>query len=86
MSDYHRMLAPRSASRSRTGTSPDPRHAHASPADATRDKAATVRSQATVLGAWEPSTSVHTWGNPTTWDVQIMTVLAGWGYQPSDVE
>jgi ParB family chromosome partitioning protein len=38
------------------------------------------------LAAWEASTSVHTWRNPTAWDARIMTALASGGYQPSDVE
>ena len=54
-------------------------------ADATSAKAATVRVLAAVLAAWEASTSVHPWRNPTAWDARIMTALAGWSYQPSDV-
>ena len=38
------------------------------------------------MAAWEASTSVQTWRNPSAWDARIMTALAGWGYQPSEVE
>ena len=40
---------------------------------------------ASVLCAWEESTTVDTWRHPTEWDTRIMTALIGWGY-PSDVE
>lgn len=49
-------------------------------------KAATIRTLAAVLAAWEQTSGVHTWRNPTAWDARIMTALTGWGYQPSDVE
>ncbi|GAA4390228.1 hypothetical protein GCM10023153_07140 [Ornithinibacter aureus] len=52
----------------------------------TTAKAATVRTLAAVLASWEASTGVHTWRHPTAWDVRVMGVITGWGYQPSDVE
>ena len=55
-------------------------------AAATTPKAATIRTLAAVIAAWEASTDVHTWRNPTAWDARILTALTGWGYQPSEVE
>ena len=54
--------------------------------DASSPKAATVRTVAAVLAAWEAGTSVQTWRTPSAWDARIMTALTGWGYQASDVE
>lgn len=49
-------------------------------------KAATLRSLAAVLAAWDASTGVHTWRTPGAWDARILTAMTGWGYRPSDVE
>lgn len=49
-------------------------------------KALTMRTLAAVLLAWEGSTDVHTWRNPSTWDRRIMEALTGWGYEASEVE
>ncbi|MDN5715631.1 MAG: ParB/RepB/Spo0J family partition protein [Janibacter sp.] len=49
-------------------------------------KALTMRTLAAVLLAWEDSTDVHTWRNPSTWDRRVMEALTGWGYEASEVE
>lgn len=49
-------------------------------------KAATMRSLAAILTAWEDKTDVHTWRNPDEWDSRVMAALIGWGYEASDVE
>ncbi|WP_338752270.1 ParB/RepB/Spo0J family partition protein [Janibacter alittae] len=49
-------------------------------------KALTMRTLAAVLLAWEDSTDVHTWRNPSTWDRRVMAVMTGWGYEASEVE
>jgi ParB family chromosome partitioning protein len=49
-------------------------------------KAATMRTLAAVLCAWEETSGVHTWRGPSEWDARIMNALIGWGYEPSDVE
>lgn len=49
-------------------------------------KAATMRTLAAVLCAWEETSGVHTWRGPSGWDARIMNALIGWGYEPSDVE
>lgn len=48
--------------------------------------AATMRTLAVVLAAWESRSGVHTWRNPGPYDAAIMTALTAWGYTPSDVE
>ncbi len=48
-------------------------------------KAASVRTLAAVLCAWEETSGVHTWRGPSEWDGRIMNALIGWGYEPSDV-
>lgn len=55
-------------------------------AQATTPKAATMRTLAAVLAAWEERSGVHTWRNPGPWDAAIMAALIGWGYPASDVE
>lgn len=49
-------------------------------------KALTMRTLAAVLLAWEDSTDVHTWRNPSRWDRRVMAALTGWGYDASEVE
>lgn len=49
-------------------------------------KALTMRTLASVLLAWEDSTDVHTWRNPSTWDRRAMAAMTRWGYEPSEVE
>jgi ParB family chromosome partitioning protein len=49
-------------------------------------KAATMTTLAAVVTAWEASTGKHTWRNPNAWDARVLGALAGWGYQPSEVE
>lgn len=49
-------------------------------------KAATLRTLAAVLAAWEERSGVHTWRNPGPWDAAVMSALTGWGYPASDVE
>lgn len=53
---------------------------------ATTPKAATIRTLAVVLAAWEDRAGTHTWRNPGEWDCAVMTALIGWGYPASDVE
>ena len=53
---------------------------------ATTPKAATMRTLAAVLAAWEERSGTHTWRNPSGWDAVVMTTLTGWGYPASDVE
>lgn len=53
---------------------------------ATTPKAATMRTLAAVLAAWEERSGTHTWRNPTAWDAAVMAALTGWGYPASDVE
>jgi ParB family chromosome partitioning protein len=55
-------------------------------ADQPSPKAATMISLASVLCAWEESTTVDTWRRPSEWDDRIMMALTRWGYAPSDVE
>jgi ParB family chromosome partitioning protein len=86
MSDHHRMLRTLLGEPGQDGFLAGSQACARFAADATTAKVATVRTLAAVLAAWEASTSVHTWRNPTAWDARIMTALAGWGYQPSDVE
>ena len=52
----------------------------------TTAKAATMRTLAAVLIAWESASGVHTWRGPGTWDRRIMAALIGWGYRASDIE
>ncbi len=53
---------------------------------ATTTKAATMRTLAAVLAAWEQRSGIHTWRNPGSWDAAVMSALVGWGYPASDVE
>ncbi|MGE9808983.1 ParB/RepB/Spo0J family partition protein [Janibacter sp. G1551] len=53
---------------------------------ATTPKAATMTTLATVVAAWEASTSKHTWRSPSAWDARVLGALVQWGYQPSEVE
>lgn len=55
-------------------------------AHASTPAAATMRTLAAVLAAWEARTGVHTWRNPGPYDAAVMSALIGWGYTPSDVE
>lgn len=86
MSDSHRMLRTLLGEPEQDGFLAGSQSCARLAADATTAKVATVRTLAAALAAWEASTSVHTWRNPTAWDARIMTALTGWGYQPSDVE
>lgn len=54
--------------------------------DPATPKAATMRTLAAILTAWEAQTDVHTWRGPSPWDERVMAALTGWGYRPSDVE
>lgn len=49
-------------------------------------KAATMRTLAAILTAWEAHTGVQTWRSPDEWDRRVMEALTGWGYEPCDVE
>jgi ParB family chromosome partitioning protein len=49
-------------------------------------RASTMTTLAAVVAAWEAGTSKHTWRNPNAWDARVLGALAGWGYQPSEVE
>lgn len=49
-------------------------------------KAATMRTLAAVLAAWEQRSGTHTWRSPGSWDATVMSALVGWGYPASDVE
>ena len=53
---------------------------------ATRPAAATMRTLAVVLAAWESRSGVHTWRNPAPYDATIMAALVAWGYTASEVE
>lgn len=53
---------------------------------ASTSKAATMTTLAAVVAAWEDTTGKHSWRNPTAWDARVLGALAGWGYQPSEVE
>jgi ParB family transcriptional regulator, chromosome partitioning protein len=53
---------------------------------ATTPKAATMRTLAAVLAAWQERSGTHTWRNPDGWDAAVMGALIGWGYPASDVE
>ncbi|MBM6402162.1 ParB/RepB/Spo0J family partition protein [Phycicoccus sonneratiae] len=86
MSDSHRMLRTLLGETEQEGDLAGSQACARLAANATTAKAATVRTLAAVLAAWEASTSVHTWRNPSEWDARIMTALTGWGYQPSEVE
>lgn len=55
-------------------------------AQATTPAAATMRTLAAVLAAWEARSGVHTWRNPGDYDAAIMAALVGWGYPASEVE
>ncbi len=55
-------------------------------AHATTPAAATMRTLAAVLAAWEARCGVHTWRNPGPYDAAVMSALIAWGYTPSDVE
>ncbi|MGV8967691.1 MAG: hypothetical protein ACOH2F_15605 [Cellulomonas sp.] len=55
-------------------------------AQATTPAAATMRTLAAVLAAWESRSGVHTWRNPGAYDAAIMATLISWGYPASDVE
>jgi len=48
--------------------------------------AATMRTLAVVLAAWESRSGVHTWRNPSPYDATIMAALVAWGYTASEVE
>lgn len=48
--------------------------------------AATMRTLAVVLAAWESRSGVHTWRNPAPYDAAIMAALVSWGYTASEVE
>ena len=48
--------------------------------------AATMRTLAVVLAAWESRSGVHTWRNPAPHDAAIMAALVSWGYTASEVE
>ncbi|MBU4337269.1 MAG: ParB N-terminal domain-containing protein [Actinobacteria bacterium] len=48
--------------------------------------AATMRTLAVVLAAWEARSGVHTWRNPGPYDAAIMAALVAWGYPASEVE
>lgn len=49
-------------------------------------KAATMRTLAAILTAWEAHTDVQTWRRCDEWDRRVMEALIGWGYEPCDVE
>lgn len=49
-------------------------------------KAATMRTLAAILTAWEAHTDVQTWRRCDEWDRRVMEALMGWGYEPCDVE
>lgn len=49
-------------------------------------KAATMRTLAAILTAWEAHTDVQTWRRSDEWDRRVMEALIGWGYEPCDVE
>jgi len=53
---------------------------------ATTPKAATMRTLAAVIAAWEGRSGTHTWRNPNAWDAAVMSALFGWGYPASEVE
>jgi len=53
---------------------------------ATTPKAATMRTLAAVIAAWEGRSGTHTWRNPSAWDAVVMGALIGWGYPASEVE
>lgn len=53
---------------------------------ATTPKAATTRTLAAVLTAWEANTDVFTWRNPTSWDVEVLQALIDWGYPLAEIE
>ena len=55
-------------------------------AQATTPAAATLRTLAAVLAAWEARSGVHTWRNPGAYDAAIMAAFISWGYPASDVE
>ena len=55
-------------------------------AQATTPAAATMRTLAAVLAAWEARSGVHTWRNPGDYDGAIMAAFVGWGYAASEVE
>jgi len=55
-------------------------------AQATTPAAATMRTLAAVLAAWEDRSGVHTWRNPGPYDAAVMAALVGWGYPASEVE
>lgn len=49
-------------------------------------KAATMRTLAAILAAWEKASDVHTWRNPGPWDRRILSAMTEWGYSPSEIE
>lgn len=53
---------------------------------ASTPKAATMRTLAAIVAAWEARTSVHTWRGPGAWDARVMGALIEWGYDASDIE
>ena len=55
-------------------------------AQATTPAAATMRTLAAVLAAWETRSGVHTWRNPGAYDAAIIAAFIGWGYPASEVE
>lgn len=55
-------------------------------AQATTPAAATMRTLAAVLAAWEARSGVHTWRNPGAYDATIIAAFVGWGYPASEVE
>ena len=73
MSDSHRMLRTLLGEREQEGFLAGSQACTRLAADATTAKAATVRTVAAVLAAWEASTSVQTWRTPSAWDARIMT-------------
>ena len=86
MSDWHRMLRTLLGEPKQEGFLAGSQACTRLAADATTTKAATVRTLAAVLAAWETSTSVQTWRTPSAWDARIMAAITGWGYPPSEVE
>lgn len=55
-------------------------------AQATTPAAATMRTLAAVLAAWEARSGVHNWRDPGDYDGAIMAALVSWGYPASEVE
>lgn len=55
-------------------------------AKANTPKTAIMTTLAAVVTAWEATLTRMTWRGPSPWDARMLTALAEWGYQPSDVE